>query len=155
MNHEISLYINARLLELKWQDKILSEKSGLSTGQISKLKNGSITRLSANAFYLLVTAFDDSFLKATSLTYPNLKDFKLKKYNPKERNAFGDIMKETEVSVNSIEEISAKTGISEVRLSELYYRKGALEAFELILIEKAVGKNPGELFIKLYGKNEN
>lgn len=152
MNHNIDKYITKRIADLNWQDKSLVEKSGLSKGQISKLKNGSIEKLSAETFYLLVTAFKDSFSTAISFTYPNLKDYKLKKYVQKNRNAFGSIMRELEVSVNSIEEISAKTGISEVRLSELYYRKGALEAFELILIEKAVGGKLGELFEKLYGK---
>lgn len=61
-------------------------------------------------------------------------------------------MREYETSANLIEEISAKTGILEGRLSELYFRNGALEASELILIEKAINTKPGELFEELYGK---
>ena len=61
-------------------------------------------------------------------------------------------MKQYESSNNTIEEIAAKTGIQEVRLFELYFRKGGLQAHELLLIEKAIDKKPGELFEELYGK---
>jgi hypothetical protein len=60
-------------------------------------------------------------------------------------------MKQYEESVNSIEEIAAKTGIDENRLKDLYFRKAALEAYELLLIEKAIGKKQGELFKEYFG----
>jgi len=152
MKHQIDKYILKRLDELDWQDKELAEKSTISKGQISKLKNGSIEKLSAETFYLVVEAFGDKFLSAISLIYPRLKDHKLKKYQPKDRNVFGVLMSKYETTVNSIDEISAKTGIPEVRLHELYFRKGGLQAHELILIEKAIDKEAGELFEELYGK---
>lgn len=152
MIHQIDKYITKRLAELDWQDKILVEKSNISKGQISKLKNGSIEKLYAETFYLLIKAFGDNFLTAIALIYPLLYETKLKEYKPKIRNNFGAIMRKYEISTNLIEEISAKTGIQENRLSELYFRNGALEASELILIEKAINKNPGELFEELYGK---
>lgn len=67
-------------------------------------------------------------------------------YKLKERNAFGTFILKFEASVNSIEEISVKKGIDENRLKDLYFRRGPLEAYELLLIEKAVGKKQGELF---------
>lgn len=150
MNHNIDKYISDKIFELKWQDKQLSEISGLSKGQVSKLKNGSVTKLSAQTFYLVVKAFNDSINNATKIVFLNQK-FDLNKWIPKERNEFGKIMSKYENITNSLEEISAKTGINEIRLSELYYRNGALDAYELIIIEKAIGKKPGELFEEFYG----
>lgn len=74
-------------------------------------------------------------------------DFKLK-----ERNAFGKFILKFETCVNSIEEISVKIGIDDNRLNDLYFRRGSLEAYELFLIEKAVGKKQGELFEEFYGQ---
>lgn len=151
MKHKIDKYINKRLAELNWQDKMLVENSNISKGQISKLKNGSVEKLYAETLYLLIDAFGDNFEEATLIIYPTLKNNKLKKYTTKPRNSFGTIMSKYEKSSNSLEEISSKTGISEGRLSELYFRKGALEGYELILIEKAIAKRPGELFKEMFG----
>lgn len=153
MTHQIDKYIIKRLKDLNWQDKELVEKSTISKGQISKLKNGSIEKLSAETFYLLVKAFGDEFAKALTVVYPHLKNYALNPYKPKDRNSFGVIMRKYETSSNTIEEIAAKTGIQEVRLFELYFRKGGLQAHELLLIEKAIGKEAGELFEELYGKS--
>ena len=153
MIHKIDRYIIKRLADLEWQDKELVEKSALSKGQVSKLKNGSVEKLSAKTFYLIITAFGDNFSIAIPIVYPILKNINLKIFHPKRRNTFGSLMRKYEISENSIEELSAKTGIDEVRLSELYFRQGALEAYELILIEKAIVKKPGELFEQLYGKS--
>lgn len=152
MTHHIDNYILKRLDELAWQDKELAEKSIISKGQISKLKNSSIEKLSAETFYLVVGAFGDKFSTAISLIYPRLKDHTLNKYQQKSRNVFGVLMSKYETSINSIEEVSAKTGITEVRLHELYFRKGGLQAYELILTEKAINKEAGELFEEFYGK---
>lgn len=152
MTHKIDKYINKRLNDFEWQDKDLVIKSTISKGQISKLKNGSIEKLSAETFYLLVKAFGDEFTTAQTIVYPHLKNNKLKQYQPKERNTFGVLMRQYETSSNTIEEIAAKTCIQEVRLFELYFRKGGLQAHELLLIEKAIDKEAGELFEELYGK---
>lgn len=152
MIHQIDKYIVKRLEDLNWQDKELVEKSTISKGQISKLKNGSIEKLSAETFYLLVKAFGDEFATAITVVYPDLKNNKLKQYKPKDRNNFGVLMRQYETSSNTIEEIAAKTGIQELRLFELYFRKGGLQAHELLLIEKAIGKEAGELFEELYGE---
>ncbi|MNY50476.1 hypothetical protein D3C86_1859810 [compost metagenome] len=62
-------------------------------------------------------------------------------------------MYQFEESKNSIEQIALKTGIDENRLKDLYFRKASIEAYELILIEKAVDKKQGEFFELLYGTN--
>lgn len=152
MIHQIDKYIIKRLQELSWQDKELALKSTISKGQISKLKKGSIEKLSAETFYLLVRAFGDEFATAQIIVYPQLKNNKLKQYKPKDRNSFGVLMRKYETSNNTIEEIAAKTDIPEGRLFELYFRRGGLEAYELLLIEKAIGKEPGDIFEELYGK---
>jgi Helix-turn-helix. len=150
MSHKIDNYIKEKIQKLGWEDKNLVEKTGLSKGQISKLKNGHVERLTAEVFYKIYKAFGDFCPKATKVVYPDL-DLKLKKYSPKARNDFGSFMDQFETIINSIEEIAIKTGIEENRLKDLYYRKAALEAYELLLIEKAVGKKQGELFEKFFG----
>lgn len=149
IKHNISRYITEKLSEKKMQDRLLADKSGISRGQISKLKNGYVDRLSAETFYLIVTAFDDKIDKATKIIYPSL-NLNLKKERNKTRNSFGKVMLQFETKINTLEQIALKTGISETRLTELYYRKGSPEAYELILIERAVGVKSGVIFEKLY-----
>ncbi|WP_336833520.1 helix-turn-helix transcriptional regulator [Sphingobacterium siyangense] len=150
MNHSIDNYIKDKLQKLGWEDKNLVEKTGLSKGQISKLKNGHVERLTAEVFYKIYKAFGDSCEKATKVVYPDL-NLKLDKYISKARNEFGQFMSQFETIKNSTEEIAIKTGIDENRLKDLYYRKAALEAYELLLIEKAIGKKQGELFEEFFG----
>lgn len=149
MNHNTDKYLKQKLETTKWENKELANKSDISPSQISRFKNGTIQKLYASKFYGIVTAFEDNFKNASKIIYPNLK---LKAYKPKERNQFGVLMSSYETIINSLEEIAAKTGIEETRLSEIYYRNGAPEAWELLLIEMAVGEKPGVLFEKLYGE---
>lgn len=149
-DHLIVDYINGRLISLKWAEKELATNSGISQGEISKILGGVRKGLKAKTFYSIYTAFDDSCTKATTIVYPDL-NLKLNKYVPKERNAFGQYMQQYEESKNSTEEIAEKTGINENRLKDLYFRKAAPEAYELLLIEKAIGKKQGQLFEELYG----
>lgn len=150
MDHRINLYILKRLEDLNWFDKTLVEKSGISKGQISKLKKGTVERLTAETFYKIYTAFGDSCSKASKIVYPSL-NFKLMKYSAPKRSDFGRFMLQFEVSKNSPEEIAGKTGIDDDRIKEIYFRRGALEAYELLYIEKAIGKKQGELFEGFYG----
>lgn len=149
MNHNTDKYIKQKLEETKWESKQLAQKSDISPSQITRFKKGTIEKLYASNFYGLVMALEDTFKNASKIIYPNLK---LKVYKPKERNNFGVLMSNYETVINSLEEIAGKTGIEETRLSEIYYRNGAPEAWELLLIEMAVGEQPGALFEKLYGE---
>lgn len=54
----------------------------------------------------------------------------------------------------NIEEISGKTEINDNRIKEIYFRKGAPDAREFLLIEKAISKKPRELFEEYYGDGE-
>lgn len=147
--HSIANYINNRLESLNWTVADLAVKSTISQGEISKILAGARKGLKADVFYKIYSGFGDSCSKATKLVYPDL-DLKLKKYKPKARNTFGAFMERFETSINSIEEISVKTSIDENRLKDLYFRKGSLEAYEMLLIEKAIGKKAGELFTALF-----
>lgn len=51
-----------------------------------------------------------------------------------------------------LEEISQRTCIKEIRLSEAYYRNGALDAHEILLIEKVIGLEAGYLFKLIFEK---
>lgn len=51
--------------------------------------------------------------------------------------------------LNSFEEIQGKTGIEKQRLTDVYFNTGAPEPYEFLLIEEAVGKEPGEM-MKVY-----
>lgn len=147
--HKTADYIITRLRKNNWSASDLARNSKLSQGEISKILKGTRKGLSAKSFYYLYTAFKDSCTKATKEVYPEF-DFKLNKYVPKTRNDFGKLMLKFEESKNSLEEISIKTGIEKTRMTELYHGKGALEAFELLLIEKAIGKKQGELFGEMF-----
>jgi len=149
ISHHIGLYIEQNLKAKKWEAKDLASISGLSASDISKYRSGTVAKLKAEIFYKIYKAFGDSCEKATKVVYPDL-NLKLDKYIPKARNEFGQFMSQFETIENSIEEIATKTGIDENRLKDLYYRKAALEAFELLLIEKAVGKKQGKLFEDFY-----
>lgn len=142
-------YVIYRLDSLNWTIKDLSNQSKISQGELSKILNRTRKGLKAKTFYNIYSAFGDSCSIATNFVFPNL-DLKLKIYRPKKRNEFGTFMQRYETSINTIEEISIKTGINENRTKDLYFRKGSLEAYELILIEKAVGKKKGELFSELF-----
>ena len=149
MNHKLSIYIDEKLKQKSLKDKDLVLSSKLSKGRISTLKNKYQGKITPMALYSIVIGLDDNIKNASKIIYPNLK---LKVYKPKERNKFGTLMRNYETVINSLEEISGKTGIEETRLSEIYYRNGAPEAWELLLIEMAVGEQPGALFEKLYGE---
>lgn len=150
ISHRLSDYINKKLAEKKWEAKYLAEISNIKASDISKYRKRAVKKLGAEVFYQIYSSFGDTCSKAAKSVYPQL-DLRLKKYKPKKRNSFGRYMKQYEESVNSIEEIAAKTGIDENRLKDLYFRKAALEAFELLLIEKAIGKKQGELFKEYFG----
>lgn len=149
--HHIDYYIKDRLDTHGWKSKDLVDISGLSKGEISKLASGQRSALSARIFFLLYMAFNDTCEDAQKIVYPDL-DLSLNIVQEKPRNPFGLHMKSYEEIKNTIEIISVKTGIQLSRMRDLYYKTGAPEAYEIILIEKAVGQKPGEIFRQIYGK---
>ena len=145
--HYAYAYIEQKLKELNISEQFLFDKSIISRSEFIKLKNGEREGLTYKKFYKLYKGFDDTAINAATVIYPDL-DLTLAKYTPPQRNEFGSLMNQFEKSENSPEEIAAKTGIPLSRIKQIYFRTGSPEAYELLLIEKAVGKNLGELFEK-------
>ncbi|PRD48030.1 hypothetical protein [Sphingobacterium haloxyli] len=154
-------YVKAKKEKFQLTNKALGEKVGLSEGEISKIINRSKHSVSLHSFCKIAVNTGDTIDQARDQVYPHRK-FKLNEVNSqintiKERKGFGKFMQENfekdtieqVPSENSFDIIRVKTGISETRLKNLYYGTGAPEPFEFLLIEMAVGKNPGEL-MKVY-----
>ncbi len=80
-------------------------------------------------------------------------DFSLRKYIPKKRSKLGHVIMKYEKQHNNIEEISAKTGIPNTRLKNLYYNEIAFTIEEIILIEMSLKLEGGKIFQELYGKS--
>lgn len=147
--HYVYEYIEKKLEELHLSERDLFDKSIISRSELIKLKNGEREGLTSRKFYKLYTGFGDSPINAALDIYPNL-DLTMGEYIPPKRNEFGKLMSKYEVSENSPEEIAEKTGIPLPRIRQIYFKTGSPEAYELLLIERAVGKNSGELFEKFY-----
>jgi len=130
----------------------LSEISNISKGELSKILSMTRSKISPLSFYKAYKAFGDSFSTIKNFVFPDIK-LKNDIADFKNRNEFGVFMKkfEKDVKTNTPIEISASTGINITRIKAIYVKKGAVNAEELILIEMAIGKNPGELFELYYG----
>lgn len=151
---KFAIYLKEKKIQFGLTNEECGKKCGISAGEISKIINEKRQSIRAKTYYAIIQGFGDSFEIATNKIFGK-NSFKLADYKKKKRNDFGTFMLQYEITENSIEEISYKTGLSETRLSELYFGRGSLEAFELILIEKAIGKNIGELFKLFYGNINN
>ncbi|APA93643.1 helix-turn-helix transcriptional regulator [Myroides odoratimimus] len=148
--HKMGSYIDIRMNKLGYTEEMVATKMNMSQSQINKLRNGNVSKLSAFTFYKAVIALGGDFKEAIRIVFPNFQKIKLKRVPKKKRNQFGTFMLKFENVKNTPKIISIKTGIPEARISDLFFRKGSLEAFELLLIEKAIDKEPGELFMNYF-----
>lgn len=148
--HYVYEYIEKKLKQLNLSEKFLFDKSIISRSEMIKLRNEEREGLTSKKFYKLYSGLSDTAVNAASIIYPDL-DLTLGEYISPKRNEFGEFMVQFERSENPPEEIAAKTGIPISRIRQIYFRTGSPEAYELLLIEKAVGKNSGELFEGFYG----
>ncbi|MDM1384269.1 transcriptional regulator [Myroides marinus] len=148
--HKIGDYIEFKKRISGFTEEFLAMQTDLSQSHINKLKNGNVPKLSALTFYKIVTVFGGDFKEAIKIVFPDFPNNILKKVPQKKRNQFGTFMLKFENVTNTPKIISIKTGIPEARILDLFFRNGSLEAFELLLIEKAIGKKPGELFIDFF-----
>lgn len=160
-----SKYVQSRKTILGASNRVLAQKTGVSHGEISKIITEDRKSVSLHAFYNIAVNSGDTVEKARDAVYPH-RSFELSKITParkskKSRTNFGQYMKdhyETKIidiadDKNSFENILARTGIPEQRLKDIYFNTGAPEPYEVLLIEKAVGKAPGELmadYVKKY-----
>lgn len=150
-------YLLLRISTLGLTQEKFALKVKISKSEITKILNDKRESVSLHSFYRVVVNSGDTIANAQKQIYPH-RNFKLKtvrafKKDNNLRNKFGLYMEtkfETDSlnyvpSKNSLEIISQKTGITEKRLKEIYYKSGAPEPYEFLLIEKAVGKNTGEM----------
>lgn len=149
-DHSTYEYVDKMLSQLGWSEADFLTKRIISQSELSKLKSGVRGGLTSKKFYRLYKGFNDSASHATSIIYPEL-DLSLNEFVPPSRNEFGQFMRAFENEQNSPEEISVRTGIELKRIKLIYFKTGSPEAYELLLIEKAVGVNMGELFEAYYG----
>lgn len=147
--HYTYKYIGRMLKQLGWDEQNLVEKAIISQSELSKLKNEGREGLTPKKFYKLYKGFGDTCINAAKAVYPEL-DLTLNEYLSEQRSPFGQYMATHEVIKNSIDVIAVKTGISLSRLKEMYFKTGAPKSYELLLIEKAIGKKTGEVFEELY-----
>lgn len=145
----IKKYLEGGLKDQNITSLQFANRANLSASEVSKIKNGLRHNLAAKTFYSLYSGFGHSCESAVEHIYPNM-DLTMKPYVSRLRSNFGKAVELYERSKNSIEEISAKTGIDLNRLKELYFEQGAPETQELLLIERAFGLKMGTLFSKLF-----
>lgn len=141
-----SKYVEKRRKHLNVSKQEFAEISKVSTGEISKIININKKGVSLHSFYNIAVNSGDTIANARDSVYSH-RTFKLKIPVQRNRTQFGTYLtKNIEVEgKNTFEVILAKTGISESRLTEIYYKNGAPDPYEFLLIEKAVGKKPGEM----------
>lgn len=150
-------YTQSRKTFLGLANEQFAAKVGVSKGEISKIINKNKSSVSLNSFYKIAVNTGDTIEHARDSVYPHrsfeLKDVSSEKKKNKTRTSFGKYMQENfeKEDLNiaddeySFEKILAKTGIEEQRLKDIYFNTGAPEPYEFLLIEKAVGKQPGEM----------
>lgn len=149
---KLSRYIILKKKELGLSNDGLAKACKISNGEISKLINMERQSISPKTFYLLYTGVNDNFSNIFDFVYEGY-DFSLNKYIPKKRSKLGHIIMKYETQQNNIEEVSAKTGIPNTRLKNLYYNEIAFTTEEIILIEMSLKLKGGKIFEELYGKS--
>ena len=162
-----SKYLKAKKRHFNLSNEALGLKLGVSEGEVSKIITNKRKKVSLRTFYLVAINSGDSIEKARDYVYPH-RDFTLNKIDPNtnsenSRSKFGAYMEENFETdsikyvpgKHSFEIIQQKTGITEKRLKEIYFKTGAPEPFEFLLIEKAVGKKPGVMMKDYIEKHAN
>lgn len=140
-----SKYVESRKLESGLAMESFAEKVNVSKGEISKIIGKKRKSVSLHSFYNIAVNSGDTIENVTNTVYTH-RSLELKKdYKLEKRTNFGLLMRELFEGENTFEMIQAKTEISKQRLTDLYFNTSAPEPYEMLLIEKAVGKNPGEL----------
>lgn len=152
-----SKYVKSKKTASGLAIKDFANNVNVSKGEISKIINENKKGVSLHSFYNIAVNSGDTIEQVRDFVYPH-RSFELKnvpstKKAKKSRTNFGQYMKEhfekenTDAieDENRFENILAKTGIDEQRLKDIYFNTGAPEPYEFLLIEKAVGKEPGEM----------
>lgn len=138
-------YVQSRKTLSGLSNRAFGEATNVSGGEISRIINKNRKSVSLHSFYNIAVNTGDTIKNATNAVYTH-RSLELKtSYTLEKRTNFGLLMHELFEGENTFEIIQAKTGIGKQRLTDLYFNTSAPEPYEMLLIEKAIGKNPGEL----------
>ncbi|MHC5202129.1 hypothetical protein [Myroides sp. LJL119] len=154
----VSIYILKQKQDNSLSNVRLSDLLGVNASSITKILQGKKQGVKASFFYNLYKSFNVNFVSLAEVIYPGIlsDDYpgKIPVMVERKRNDFGKFMMKFESTKTKTRNLSELTGIDVIRLDNLYYSDASLQAYELILIEKAIGKKPGELFELYFGNNE-
>lgn len=146
---KFAAFISNKKIELKYTNLHLETICKISNGEISKIIDLQRQNVKARVFYFIYRGLGIPFEEITNYVFQDV-NLKLHKPKIKSQTNLGKILLEIDSQASLKEFISEKTGISITRLNALYYGTGSPNADELLLIEMAINKEPGELFEKLY-----
>jgi len=138
-------YVKSRKELLALSNKAFSQIVGVSDGEISKIINQKKKSVSLYSFYNIALKSGDTIENVRDFVYKQRNLNIQKVFKLESRTNFGLFMRDSFEGENTFEIIQAKTGINKQRLSDLYFKTSAPEPYELLLIEKAVGKKVGEM----------
>lgn len=127
-------------------------KTGISTVELSKLRNGMIKGLDAKKLYLILKASELSIEKSLQHIYPDVTLLKKVRSEKKEIKSLNDFF--NSVQENTLAKIAESTGITLQRIKNI---KGGIVkpmAHELFLIELSTETKIGTLFTILYNNIE-
>ncbi|RKE52786.1 hypothetical protein [Sphingobacterium detergens] len=143
-------YVLSRKLSLGLSNEAFGSLADMTGGEISKIINRKKKSVSVHSFHKIAIYSGDIIENAIKAVYTH-RNLELKTgAKIEERTNFGIFMRD-EVEVqgqNMFDYILNKTGIDKKRLTDIYYNGGTPEPYELILIEKATGRETGELIKK-------
>lgn len=126
-------------------------KTGIPTVELSKLRSGRISRLSAKKLYLISLAIGKDIGYTLIEVFPNfaVSVAKPRKTDTKKYTEIGNYL--NSIENDTIEVISNKTGITVSRLRDLKTKSKAIVlAEELYSLEIATSRNPGDLYKMIF-----
>ncbi|MNK09300.1 hypothetical protein D3C87_272580 [compost metagenome] len=147
-------YVLARKAESGLAIENFAKMVDMTKGEISKITNQQRKSVSVHSFYKVAIHSGDIIENVIKAVYTH-RNLELKTGEEIEKRTNFGIFMRNEVEVqgqNMFDYILNKTGIDKKRLTDVYYNGGTPEPYELILIEKATGRKPGELMEKYIAK---
>lgn len=144
-------FISNKKADLKYNNLQIGKKCNISIGEISKIIDLQRQNIKARVYYCIYTGLGLTIEEITKHVFQEVR-LKLNENETKSQTTLGKILHHIDSKVSLKEVISERTGISITRLNALYHGTGSPNADELLLIEMAVGEQPGALFEKLYGE---
>jgi hypothetical protein len=145
-------YVLSRKIILGLSNEAFAKLTDVSGGDISKIINKKKKSVSLHSFYKISVLSGDTIENVRDTVYTKRSLELVTDYKLEERTNFGTFIRDEVEGDKTFDNIMCKTGIEKQRLIDLYYNTGAPEPYELLLIEKATGRQPGELMEKYIAK---